>query len=266
MFDYHMHTAYSADCEAAPEEMVRAAIQTGLTEICITDHIDYEYPDKNFIFEFDQHAYRNTIEGLNDRYGSEIRVKRGVEVGIQPQVLSTCTTLIQEEAFDFIICSMHTVEKRDLHFGAIFEDRTIDEAVDAYYQELLRCVRKFDAFSVLGHVDLIKRYSKEVPSSNSHDCLKEIFSEIIPRGKGIEINTSGVRYGLPTAMPSTDILELYKACGGEILTIGSDAHRPTDVGFDIRESLKLASDMGFRFVATYDKRKPQFHSIDQLLR
>ncbi len=260
-----MHTTYSADCVALPEEMVRAAIQKGLTEICFTDHVDYEYPDKDFIFEFDQDAYKNTIAELRDRYGSEIQVKRGVEVGVQPQLLSKCTTLVQEEAFDFVICSMHTVEKKDLHFGAIFEDRTIDEAVDAYYQELLHCVRKFDDYSVLGHVDLIKRYSKEIPSTNYHDCLKEIFSAIIPRGKGIEINTSGIRYGLPTAMPSTDILQLYKECGGEILTIGSDAHNPHDVGFDIRESLQLASDIGFRFVATYDKMEPQFHSIEQLL-
>ncbi|VDG97165.1 histidinol-phosphatase [Lysinibacillus sphaericus] len=266
MFDYHMHTSFSADCDALPEDMVRAAIQKGLTEICFTDHVDYDYPDKNFIFDFNQETYKEAIAQLQDRYGSEIQVKRGVEIGVQPHILDKYTNLIQEEEFDFVICSLHTVEKQDLHFGAIFENRTIDDSYEAYYQELLRCIRKFDAYSVLGHVDLIKRYAKKAPSQDFDECLKEIFSEIIPRGKGIEINTSGVRYGLSTTMPSTDILELYKSCGGEILTIGSDAHRPTDVGFDIRESLQLASHIGFRFIATYEKGEPQFHSIEHLLR
>ncbi|REB06454.1 PHP domain-containing protein [Sporosarcina sp. BI001-red] len=266
MFDYHMHTSFSADCEVLPEEMVRASIQKGLTEICFTDHVDYDYPDKNFIFDFNQQAYKESITHLQDRFGNEIRVKRGVEIGVQPHLLDTYKKLIQDEEFDFVICSLHTVEKKDLHFGAIFENRTIDEAFDAYFQELLRCIRKFGAYSVLGHVDLIKRYAKKASSHDFHDCLKELFAEIIPRGKGIEINTSGVRYGLPTAMPSIDILKLYKSSGGEILTIGSDAHKPLEVGFDIRKNLQLASDIGFRFVATYDKGDPQFHSIEQLLR
>ncbi|MBD7907836.1 histidinol-phosphatase HisJ family protein [Sporosarcina gallistercoris] len=266
MFDYHMHTSFSADCEVSPEDMIQSAIQKGLTEICITDHVDYDYPDRNFVFEFDQQAYKEKIESLRERRGNEIQVKRGVEIGVQPHLLDRYTKLIQDEQFDFVICSLHTVEKQDLHFGAIFENRTLEGAFTAYYQELLRCIRKFDAYSVLGHVDLIKRYAKQVPSQDFLACLKEIFNEIIPRGKGIEMNTSGVRYGLPTAMPSPDILELYKACGGEILTIGSDAHKPLDVGFDIRKSLQLASDIGFRFIATYDKGEPQFHSIEKLLR
>lgn len=266
MFDYHMHTAFSADCKIPPEEMVRAAIKKGMTEICFTDHVDYEYPDKNFIFEFDQQDYRETIAKLQDRYPTEIKIKRGVEIGLQPQLLDRYTTFIQEEAFDFVICSLHTVEKQGLHAGTVFENRTVDEAFDAYYQELLRCIKNFDAYSVLGHVDLIKRYSENAASTNFHECLSQIFNEVIPKGKGIEINTSGVRYGLPTAMPSPDILQLYKDCGGEILTIGSDAHRPTDVGFKIRESLQLASSIGFKFAATYKDGEPDFHLIDSLLR
>lgn len=266
MFDSHMHTSFSADCEIPPEEMVKAAIQKGLTEICITDHVDYDYPDKDFIFEFDQQAYKKEIAQLQQRYEKDLQVRRGVEIGVQPHLLDRYTSLVQDEQFDFVICSLHTVEKQDLHFGAIFENRSLEEAFTAYYQELLHCIRRFDAYSVLGHVDLIKRYAKHVPEQDFHAFLKEIFNEIIPRGKGIEINTSGVRYGLPTAMPSPDILELYKACGGEIVTIGSDAHKPLDVGIDIQKSIQLASDIGFRFIATYSKGEPQFHSIEKLLR
>lgn len=262
MFDYHMHTAFSADCEAPAEKMVRAAIEKGLTEICFTDHVDYDYPDPDFIFEFDQQEYKETIALLQDRYGSELAIKRGVEIGVQPHLLAQNQKLVTEEQFDFVLCSLHTVEKQGLHSGAIFEGRTIEEAFQAYYGDLLTCLQGFDSYNVLGHVDLIKRYSDSLPINDFHDALKEIFSLIIPRGKGIEINTSGERYGLSTAMPSPDILKLYKECGGEILTIGSDAHRPSDIGYNIRESMKLAEDIGFRFVTTFEQGEPQFHTIE----
>ena len=266
MYDYHMHTAFSADCKAPAEEMVRAAIKKGLNEICFTDHVDYDYPDPDFIFEFDQQEYRNTIAFLQDRYGHELSIKRGVEIGVQPHVLAKCGNLVEEEQFDFVLCSLHTVEKQGLHSGAIFKGRTTEEAFEAYYKDLRTCLQTFDHYNVLGHVDLIKRYADLYPSNHFHDALKDILTLVISRGKGIEINTSGVRYGLPTAMPSPDILKLYKECGGEIVTIGSDAHRPSDIGYDICESMKLAEDIGFRFITTFTHGKPQFHSIEQLLR
>ena len=126
-------------------------------------------------------------------------------------------------------------------------------------------MKNYKQFSVLGHVDLVKRYSEEQPLRTFHETLTAIFNEIIPAGKGIELNTSGVRYGLPHAMPSNDVLKLYKQCGGEIITLGSDAHHVKDIAFDFKESLKLLQSVGFKYIATFDKRQPSFHSIEGLL-
>ena len=57
------------------------------------------------------------------------------------------------------------------------------------------------------------------------------------------------------------ILELYKSCGGEIVTVGSDAHTPADVGKGIPAACALLSACGFRYVCTYEKRKPVFHKL-----
>lgn len=57
------------------------------------------------------------------------------------------------------------------------------------------------------------------------------------------------------------ILALYRECGGEILTVGSDAHVPSGVGKGIREALELMAHCGFRYVCTYDKHKPVFHKL-----
>lgn len=265
MFDYHMHSRYSADCEAAPEDMVRAAIQQGLTEICFTDHIDYDYPDPAFRFDFNREEQEKELSALAVKYADRCKISRGVEIGLQPHLTERYRRLIHTEPFQFVICSLHTVRKAGLHSGDVFIGTSLKEAFEAYYQELLDCLKDFRSYHILGHLDLIKRYAGQQPNEQFHECIREIFQTIIPDGKGIEINTSGFRYGLPSAMPSRDILELYLCCGGEILTIGSDAHHPKDVGYRVRESLQLAADIGFRYVTAFEDGEPVFHSIDRLL-
>lgn len=265
MFDYHMHSHFSADCDVPMEDMIVGAIEKGLTEICFTEHIDYEYPDDTIVFEFDLKEYDETLKNLGEKYEGQIRLKKGIEIGVQPHLLGRYETLIDEVDFDFVICSMHTTEKKSLHYGELFIGKTIEEAYKVYYNELLACVKNFKGFTVLGHVDLIKRYAKEQPPALFHDELTAIFNEIIPAGKGIELNTSGVRYGLSHGMPSADVLRLYKQCGGEIITLGSDAHRVSELAFDFRESLELLQSIGFNYIATFDKQQPEFHSISKLI-
>lgn len=264
MFDYHMHSAFSADCRVEMEEMVKESITKGLSEICFTEHIDYDYPDDDFVFDIDKRAYARKINELQQRYDGQIRIKKGIEIGVQPHILKRYEDLLKMERFDFIICSMHTVERKGLHYGELFKGKTIDEAFQAYYEEFLYCVKNFEDYSVLGHVDLIKRYAKERASHPFHELLQSIFETIIPLGKGIELNTSGVRYGLSHGLPSEDVLKLYKQCGGEIITLGSDAHKPEDIAFQFKESIDLLKSIGFRYIATFSNRKPQFHPIDQL--
>lgn len=264
MFDYHMHSNFSADCETPMEKTVERAIELGLKEICFTDHIDYDYPDKDWIFEFDLKEYDKKIKEVQERYRNQIRIKKGVEIGLQPHILQRYEDMMEQEQFDFVICSLHATEKKDLHFGEFFEGKTVDEAYEIYYTELLTCVRDFKEFSVLGHVDLVKRYTKEKSKNNFHHIIKEIFAEIIPAGKGIEVNTSGYRYGLESGMPSLDILKLYKDCGGEIITLGSDSHVVDTLAVEFPLAIAHLKEAGFKYICTFTDGKPEFHYIDNL--
>lgn len=264
MFDYHMHSNFSADCETPMEKTVERAIELGLKEICFTDHIDYDYPDKDWIFEFDLKEYDKKIKEVQERYRNQIRVKKGVEIGLQPHILQRYEDMMEQEQFDFVICSLHATEKKDLHFGEFFEGKTVDEAYEIYYTELLTCVRDFKEFSVLGHLDLVKRYTKEKSKNNFHHIIKEIFAEIIPAGKGIEVNTSGYRYGLESGMPSLDILKLYKDCGGEIITLGSDSHVVDTLAVEFPLAIAHLKEAGFKYICTFTDGKPEFHYIDNL--
>lgn len=264
MFDFHMHSDFSADCTVPMENMIVGAIQKGVKGICFTEHIDYDYPDETIIFDFDLQQYDQKLMQLQEKYHGLIQIQKGVEIGVQPHIIKRCEQLMAEETFDFIICSMHTTDRKSLHYKEIFEGRTVEQAFELYYTEFLHCIKNFKQFNVLGHVDLIKRYTDQPSTDLFHDALGEIFKEIIPDGKGIELNTSGVRYGLSHALPSDDVLTLYKQCGGEIITLGSDAHRESDIAFQFKESLERLQAIGFKYVTTFDKQQPVFHKIEGL--
>lgn len=264
MFDFHMHSNFSADCETPMEATIESAIKKGLTEICFTEHIDYEYPDPTIVFDLDVKKYNETILQLQKKYKDVITIKKGVEIGVQPYLLDRYEELLTKETFDFIICSMHTTNKQGLHSGDFFKERTAEEAYRLYYEELLYCVEHFDHYSVLGHLDLVKRYQTFQGNEDFHDIIGEIFKIIIAKGKGIEVNTSGFAYGLGSAMPSEDILKLYYNCGGEIITIGSDAHKPEHVAHRFSEMIELLISIGFKYVATFEALQPKFHLLTDL--
>lgn len=264
MFDYHMHSTFSADCDTLMEDTIKKAIAEGFTEICFTEHIDYEYPDPAITFELDIPAYRRKVKEMNKEYGNAIKIHRGVEIGVQPHLLRQYDELIEREDFSFVLCSMHTTNRRGLHSRDLFKNQTVEDAFRMYYEELLYCVQNFDAYDVLAHVDLVKRYTDESSTDMCYDLIEEIFKTIIPKGKGIEVNTSGYRYGLGAGMPSKDILELYKKCGGTIVTLGSDSHVADTVGYKFKESLAILENVGFKHITTFEERKPTSHSIETL--
>lgn len=264
MFDYHMHTSFSADSEASMEEMVKSAIQKQLKEICFTEHIDYDYPDPSIVFDFSYDDYSAKIAAMQQKYGEQLSIKKGVEIGLQPHLYDKYRSYIQQHTFDFVICSLHTVENGSLHYREIFKNRTNEEAFRTYYEELYSIIQQFNDYDVLGHVDLIKRYTKEPVQNLFHEELGEIFKRVIHEGKGIELNTSGLRYKLSHNLPSPDVLKLYYDLGGKIITLGSDAHHPKDIGFHFKESLDLLESIGFEHIATFHKRQPTLHRIRDL--
>ncbi|GAA0604477.1 histidinol-phosphatase HisJ family protein [Virgibacillus siamensis] len=263
MFDYHIHSNFSADCDTPMEQTIEKAMEREMKEICFTEHIDYDYPDESIVFEFDLEAYDRKIREVQSAYKDCIQIKKGVEIGLQPHLLNRYNNLLENHRFDFIICSMHSAEGKDLHSGSFFADRTPEASCEAYYSELLSCMKDFSNFSILGHIDLVKRYLQQESTEHFHEVIREIFREIIPAGKGIELNTSGKRYGMEQGMPSMDILKLYKECGGEILTLGSDSHVASTVAYDFRDAIELLKQIGFTYVTTFNEGAPEFHKLSK---
>src|SRR5690625_6079812 len=150
-------------------------------------------------------------------------------MGRQPHVLDDCEVVANEEQLDFIICSMHATDGKNLHRGDFFERRTPEEAYEIYFTELQECIKQFKQYSILGHLDLVKRYKKLDTNRNFHELIEPILKTVIEDGKGIEVNTSGFAYGLGSGMPSTDMLKLDKECGGVIITVESDSNEAYEI-------------------------------------
>lgn len=219
-------------------------------------------------FEFCYKDYLDAIEALEKKYRNKIIIKKGIEMGLQPHILDKCKTDINNHNLDFVIGSIHVVEKKDLYEGDYFNSKTQKRAYEVYFQELDYIVSNYNDYNVIGHFDIIKRYGGydlPLPLEEYKEYSTRILKKIIEKGKGIELNTSGLRYKLGDYHPAFEILNLYKELGGEIITLGSDAHKPQDIAYDFHHALKHLNNLGFKYITTFSEMKPKFHEIHRWL-
>lgn len=268
--DYHVHTEFSDDSKYPLEEVIKDAVKLNIEDICITDHVDYgikkdydEIDVKNRFTNVNYPKYAEDIKKMREIYGSKIKIKMGLECGIQTHTVSKYEELLKKYDFDFIIFSVHQVNDKEFWTQDFQRGKTQKEYNEAYYNEILEVVKIFKNYSVLGHLDLIIRYDKKgvYPFEKVKPIIEEILKIVIADDKGIEMNTSYHRYGLNNTTPSIDILKLYKELGGRIITIGSDSHQPSHLGFHIDEAKDILKSIGFKEFCTYDKMIPSFHVL-----
>ena len=267
--DYHVHTGYSDDSSYPLRQVALDALRLNLDEVCFTEHVDYGVkpewdepagarleggrPVTNCPYE----PYLDEVEATRDELGGDIRLRAGLELGVQSHTIGRSHELVTRlgERLDFVICSIHQVGDREFWNGAFQEGRTQDEIHGAYYEEMLAVVEGFHDYSVLGHLNLINRYDPfgPYPFERVRDVVAEILRRVISDGRGIEVNTSGIRYGLGDFQPSREVLELYRDLGGTVVTVGSDSHRPEQLGSYLRLAYRELGELGFEGVWTFER-------------
>ena len=260
--DVHMHTSFSHDSEAEPREMIEGAIAKGLEVICFTDHYDKDYMGWGDESIFDADAYFGTLRPLQEEYRDRIDIRIGVELGMQPRLGGFFTEFTKKYPFDFVIGSLHVVDGADPALGTVFEGRTDEEVYRQAFVETLEDIENTPDFDVLGHIDYVVRYGKNGTAEYSYrkyaDEIDAILRAVIERGKGIELNMAGLKYGLPFAHPHPDILRRYRELGGEIITVGADGHRPEHIAYDFEKADSILKSCGFRYYTEFKERKPVF--------
>ncbi len=259
--DCHTHTKFSSDSNTAPEDQIIAALEKGLSYLCFTDHEDMDYCNPNE-FQLDISSYTSYMEKLRNRYKSQIDIGIGIEIGLQPHLTERLSKFISSYPFDFVIGSSHMVQHMDPYFPEFWEGKEEKQSILSYYEDTLKNIQSFDCFDVYGHIDYIIRYrpdkTKPYRYTDYSDILDEILKQLIQKGKGIECNTAGFKHNLRQPNPEPALLTRYRELGGEILTIGSDAHKPEHIAYDFYKIPQILKECGFRYYTVFHQRKPQF--------
>lgn len=257
IFDQHNHSSFSFDSETTLAEKCRGAVAKGLAGFCMTEHFSVDDLDVSYGY-LDYQAYHREIEICRDRYGDRLWIGRGLEIG-KPH-LDKCRGELERQTagmeLDLIIASVHNIGSKKMRL--FLQGKSREEVYRAYFQEMLAMVRTAD-FDVAGHLDLAKRYAfKELGNyalAEFQDLLQDILREIVRRGKGIELNTSGWRNSVGEPYPSLEVLRLYRQLGGRYITIGSDAHDVENMAGDFERAAQLLRSAGFTAYYRYEKRK-----------
>ena len=255
--DYHMHTNYSIDSNATMESMIQSAIKKGFTEIALTDHIDFLH-DNNLNYE----DYIPMFYEMRDKYKKQISILLGVEMGLGSASKGKDAELINKFPFDFAIASSHDIMGLDLWNKSFFVGRDKKTAYTEYFCEIIDNIKTYDHFCVYGHLDFIIRYATYSDNSIAYkdyaDYIDIALKLLIEKGKGIEINTSGFRYQLNTTHPKRELIARYLELGGEIITVGSDAHSPKDVGMKFDYVEHMLKDLGVKRICKFKEMQPIF--------
>lgn len=260
--DCHLHSSFSSDSDTPMELMIREAIRLQVPSMCFTEHMDLDFPPGGLPFVVDLPAYEKTFQELKEKYGAQIELLFGLELGLQPHLKEEIPALADSMDFDFLIGSTHVVDRMDPYEDIYFQGRTEYESYHRYFEVLLENLKTFSCFDSCGHLDYVVRYG---PNQNRDYCytafreiLDEILKTLVDKQIALECNTAGFKYGLGHPNPTEEILRRYRELGGELLTLGSDAHQPKHLAYDFARAGELLKACGFQYYTVYKKRQPVF--------
>ena len=274
MFDTHCHSDFSTDSKAIPFSQAKTAYELGLKGICFTDHIDYDFPREQFpdfkgenLFIFDIDQYFKELNILKENFqnrDNDFRVFIGVECGLQN--LESTIAKNKELAkypFDQIIGSVHLLERQDPYYPNFWENKKPKKCIKKYFETIYNNLLSFHDFDTLGHIDYIVRYAPKdyiYKPLDFREIIEEILKFIIKKDIALEINTSGLKR-TNHFNPHIDILKTYIELGGQMYTIGSDAHANQYIAYKFEYVYEILKELNIKSYLSFENRKAIEHKI-----
>ena len=275
LYDQHVHSRYSFDCDMQPEETVHAALEAGLAGLTFAEHFD-THPDEWDRNRYDDRAFSDEIARLRDRFSQQIFIGKGIEVCYQPDNMDFILDFLAAHQFDVILLSVHWADGRQMGWPEHWEGLDAPTGTRIYLGQVLQAARHCrdlrerhgrPCFDVLGHLDFVKRYTQRffgyICVGQYTGLIDEILRTCLEADLIPEVNTSTLRQGLTEPMPSPDTVRRYAALGGRAMTIGSDAHLPVSVGAAIAETARMLRQAGITHQLLFDQRQPRPIPLNQ---
>ena len=249
--DAHLHTTMSPDSNVPIDTYASAALERGIAEIAITDHVDFEPGAPAFAyatFADRERIVRDAAErwgpqGVHIRFGVELTYDRSWEPDIRDH--------LARHAYDFTIGSVHDRVDSQYHprrVAAWVEGRSLSEIVAPSFDEVAAAARS-GLFDAIGHIDGVKRYLHPHVTPAALAAAPELYEPIlgalVASGTALEVNTSGLRYAIGESFPPPAIVARFHQLGGRAITVGSDAHRAEHFGWGLADGYAIAAEAGF---------------------
>ena len=261
--DCHVHSRMSADAEVPMAELAKLALDAGLDEVCYTDHVE---PKVVFGAEVDWDAIVSEFESAQNAMGDRIKLHLGVELGDSPWDFEAAESMMANAPeLDFIIGSIHCLTPEmggmNMYNYVPTNDREAYLGIEDYLSQLKKLV-DWGKFTVLGHLTVPLRYYfrkgfKQISFDPYEEEVREILRTLIHKGCGMELNTN---LG-DDPVPGAKWLRMYRELGGEIITLGSDTHKPEAIGKGIRDGQQLLKECGFKRFCTFENQQPIWHTL-----
>ena len=265
--DFHIHSSFSGDSDTPMQDMVKHAIALGMETICFTEHYDEDYPEEEDDFSLDTLSYYEVLCTLKEQYCSKINICFGVELGMQPHLGELYTKYVHSYPFDFVIASQHVLDHADPYYPSFWSGKNPSDVICHYFKETLTNLQLMKEYDTLAHLDYIVRYAgfghTSYHYSEYSDAIDPILRHLIEQVKCLEVNTAGFKYGLEHPNPCEEVLKRYRELGGELITIGSDGHKPEHLAYNFGLLQSLLSDIGFQYYCIYHERKPEFRKLTE---
>lgn len=263
MIDYHVHTLLCQHAEGTMAAYIQRAVEIGMSEICFLDHFTIQNRETDLSMTPEEIPfYFHAVQLLKQQYEKVIQVKAGIEIDFNPEHTALFQEITGRYAFDVVAVALHfpgglnIVSRRSpWRYG----EKDTDYVYNLYFEQLENML-DYNYFDVICHFDLIKKFGRT--SSRSFDKeIHQILSKIKVKNLTVEVNTSGYNHLVQEAYPSPDIIA--KCCEQGInITLGSDAHHPTEVGQHYDRILPVLRSAGYRHLTTFTKRKGTLVDIE----
>ncbi|MCA2018631.1 histidinol-phosphatase [Vibrio tritonius] len=274
MLDLHTHSQYSKHATGDVEDVVKSAIATGIEFLCLTDHAPYFIDSNNRILESELHQYIKEVRSISSKYSEKIKVLVGLEVDYHPEHEDYISQLLDSVEVDYVIGSIHYVYVDDKKINVWdIEHLSSTDFIDNYFFYLRKMVAS-GFFDSIAHPDTIMRGG--ISSYEFYERFLPLAQAMKSCGVSYEINCSSPTK--PNFDPKTKISTLgsavypnYKLVAtlieqGLSFTIGSDAHKPSDVGYGVHRNLELSMKVGMHSITYYEARKPFILPISRFLK
>jgi histidinol-phosphatase (PHP family) len=249
--DAHLHTNLSPDSDVPIDVFAEQAVELGIPEIAITDHIDFEPGTP--AYEYATHAQRErVVRDAAERWADRgVAIRFGVEVTWDAAWEADIRDHLRRQAYDFTIGSVHVYRDSPYAPGNVagwVAGRSLPEVVAPYFDAAEAAARS-GLFDTLGHIDMVKRYLVPHIAAADFAAAPELYERIlialVESGTALEVNTSGLRQQANETYPAPAIVARYRELGGRAVTVGSDAHRADTFAWALADGYEAVAGAGF---------------------